>query len=125
MKSGLFPGCEKNFKNVLHPDPIGASLSSVMNDPLYLSNINDEKTRILTAIGISVCNDCCPTVEVSNVETACSFINGRFDDVDWDWTGPDHSNALIFGDDPSVILTDDDEGNEGYFAVRLIQSINA
>lgn len=91
-----------------------------MNDPLYLSNINDEKTRILTAIGISVCNDCCPTVEVSNVEAACRFINDRFDDVDWDWEG---DGATIFGDDPSIPVTDDDDGSEAHFTIRLVQSL--
>lgn len=81
-----------------------------------------EIQQILVAIGLSIATKTCPVVEVANVEAACRFIQSRFDDVDWDWEG---DGASIFGDDPSIPVCDDDEGNEAHFTIDLVQSINA
>ena len=81
-----------------------------------------EIQRILVAIGLSVATKTCPTVEVCNVESACQWIQSRFDDVDWDW---DENTASIFGDDRRIPVCDDDEGNEAHFTIRLVQTVNA
>ena len=83
-----------------------------------------EVQQILVAIGLSIAAKTCPTVEVSNVHSACRFIQSRFDDVDWDWDSA-HDDATIFGDDRRIPVCDDDEGNEAHFTIRLIQTINA
>ena len=80
-----------------------------------------EIQRILVAIGLSIAAKTCPTVEVPNVESACRFVQSRFDDVDWDWESG-HDDAVIFGDDRRIPICDDDEGNEAHFTIRLIQA---
>ena len=78
--------------------------------------------QILVAIGLSIATKTCPTVEVSNTEAACRFIQSRFDDVDWDWADSGHDDAAIFGDDRRIPICDDDDGNEAHFTIRLIQT---
>ena len=88
--------------------------------PHSLPVMQTESLRILTAIDESIATASCPTVEVCNVESACHFIQSRFDDVDWDWESG-HDDATIFGDDRRIPICDDDDGNEAHFTIRLIQ----
>jgi hypothetical protein len=82
-----------------------------------------ETQQILIAIGLSIATKTCPEIEVCNVESACRFIQSRFDDVDWDWVDSGHDDATIFGDDRRIPICDDDDGNEAHFTIRLIQTV--
>jgi len=70
---------------------------------------------IATAKPVSV------AVPFADIDSAIAFIRSRFDDVDWDGF-PDR--VTIFGDDPSIPVSDDGDGDEGHFVLNLVFPIN-
>lgn len=66
---------------------------------------------IATARPVSV------AIPADSIESAISFLRSRFDDVDWD-SFPDR--ITIFGDDPSIPVADDGDGDEGRFVLHLV-----
>ena len=99
------------------------SIELGLGDVVTAENI-DELTAIftneslLTAVADSVATALPVTVTVSNVEAAIRFIRSRFVDVDWDGF-PDR--VTIFGDDPSVPVSESGDGDEGHFVLNLMR----
>ena len=77
------------------------------------------KLSILAAVADSVATAQPVNVAVpaDSIESAIAFIRSRFADVDWD-TFP--NRITIFGDDPSIPIPDDGEGDEGHFVLHLV-----
>jgi hypothetical protein len=69
-----------------------------------------------TAIADSIANASVPTVSVPNIEATIAWIRSRFVDVDWDLF-PDR--VVIFGDDPSIPVSESGDGEEGHFVLTL------
>lgn len=77
------------------------------------------KLTLLSAVADSVATARPVNVAVpaDSIESAVAFIRSRFADVDWD-TFP--NRITIFGDDPSIPIPDDGEGDEGHFVLNLV-----
>ena len=69
------------------------------------------------AIAESIANRSVPSVRIPDIEKAIAWIERTFDDVDWD---PFPDRITIFGDDPSVPVADDGDGDEGHFVLHLV-----
>ena len=57
-------------------------------------------------------------VPADSIESAVAFIRSRFDDVDWD-EFPDR--VTIFGDDPSVPVSESGDGLESHFVLEILR----
>jgi hypothetical protein len=75
---------------------------------------------IITAVADSVATALPVDVNVPyvNIDAAIRFIRSRFVDVDWD-TFPDR--VTIFGNDSSIPVSPDGDGDEGHFVLNLIR----
>jgi hypothetical protein len=79
---------------------------------------------IITAVADSVATALPVDVNVPyvNIDAAIRFIRSRFVDVDWD-TFPDR--VTIFGNDSSIPVSPDGDGDEGHFVLNLIFPVTA
>lgn len=77
------------------------------------------KLTLLAAVAdsIAMARPVSVAIPADSIESAVTFIRSRFDDVDWD-TFP--NRITIFGDDPSIPVADDGDGNEGHFVIELV-----
>lgn len=77
------------------------------------------KLTILAAIADSIATAQPISVAVpsADVDSAVAFIRSRYVDVDWD-TFP--NRITIFGDDASIPVADDGDGDEGHFVLDLV-----
>ncbi len=77
------------------------------------------KLTILAAIADSIATAQPISVAVpsADVDSAVAFIRSHFVDVDFD---PFPDRVTIFGDDPSIPVADDGDGDEGHFVIDLI-----
>lgn len=66
---------------------------------------------IATAQPVSV------AIPADGIESAIAFIRSRFVDVDFD---PHPDRVTIFGDDSSVPVSADGDGDEGHFVLHLV-----
>ena len=69
-----------------------------------------------TAIADSIATASVPSVCVPDIEATIAWIRSSFVDVDWD---PFADRVVIFGDDPSVPVSESGEGDEGHFVLTL------
>lgn len=56
-------------------------------------------------------------IPADSIESAVAFIRSRFVDVDFD---PFPDRITVFGDDPSIPVADDGNGDEGHFVLNLV-----
>ncbi len=76
------------------------------------------QNELLTAVADSVATAQTISVSVSDVDAAIRFIRRSFVDVDFD---PFPDRVTIFGDDPSIPVSADGEGDEGHFVLNLMR----
>lgn len=76
------------------------------------------KLTLLTAVSDSTATGLPVSVSVSDVDAAIRFIRRSFVDVDFD---PFPDRVTIFGDDPSIPVSADGEGDEGHFVLNLMR----
>lgn len=69
-----------------------------------------------SAIAESISQRSVPSVRIPDLDSAIAWIERTFDDVDWD---PFPDRITIFGDDPSVPVSEDGDGMEGHFVLNL------
>lgn len=70
------------------------------------------------AISESIAHRNVPTLSVPDIESAVRWIERTFDDVDWD---PFPDRITIFGDDPSVPVSPDGDGDEAHFVLNILR----
>lgn len=70
------------------------------------------------AISESIAHRSVPTLSVPDIESAVCFIERNFHDVDWD---PFPDRVTIFGDDPSIPVAEDGNGDEGHFVLNILR----
>jgi len=70
------------------------------------------------AISESIANRSVPSVRVPDIESAVAWIERNFVDVDWD---PFPDRITIFGDDPSVPVSDSGDGLESHFVLEILR----
>ena len=77
------------------------------------------KLTLLAAIADSIATARCVRVATpaSDIEAVVAWIERTFDDVDYD---PHPDRITIFGDDPSIAVPDDGDGDEGHFVIDLV-----
>lgn len=77
------------------------------------------KLTLLAAIADSIATARCVRVATpaSGIDDAVAFIRSRFVDVDFD---PHPDRVTVFGDDPSIPVADDGDGDEGHFVIDLV-----
>jgi hypothetical protein len=76
------------------------------------------QNELLTAVADSIATAQTISVSVSDVDAAIRFIRRSFVDVDFD---PFPDRVTIFGDDPSIPVSADGEGDEGHFVLNLMR----
>lgn len=72
---------------------------------------------VATARPVNVAISTASVDEAVDLMEAVTFIRHRFDDVDWDIFP---NRITIFGDDASVPVADDGDGDEGHFVLHLV-----
>jgi hypothetical protein len=77
----------------------------------------EQRQAIAAAVADSIATAQLVTVTVTNVENAIRFLRSRFMDVDWD-SYPDR--ITIFGDDSSIPVSSDGDGDEGHWVLNLV-----
>ena len=77
----------------------------------------EQRQAIAAAVADSIATGQPVTVTVSNVEAAIRFIRRSFVDVDFD---PFPDRITIFGDDPSVPVSESGDGYEAHFVLNLV-----
>jgi hypothetical protein len=70
-----------------------------------------------SAIDDSIANASVPTVRVPDLDATVRWIERNFHDVDWD---PFPDRITIFGDDPSIPVSESGDGDEGHFVLNLV-----
>lgn len=77
------------------------------------------KLTLLAAIAdsIATARPVSVAIPADSIESAVAFIRSRYVDVDWD-TFP--NRVTIFGDDASIPVADDGDGDEGHFVIDLV-----
>ena len=70
------------------------------------------------AISESIAHRSVPTLSVPDIEAAVAWIERNHHDVDWD---PHPDRITIFGDDPFILVSDDDDGLEAHFVLEILR----
>jgi hypothetical protein len=71
-----------------------------------------------SAIAESIAHRSVPSVRVPDIESAVRWIERNHHDVDWD---PHPDRITIFGDDPFILVSDDDDGSEAHFVLEILR----
>ena len=87
---------------------------------LVMQNFNlsaESVAAIRTAIADSIATGQCITVPITDLENTLRFIGCHYDDCDFDCF---LNQTTIFGDDPSVPVSEEGDGYEAHFVLNLV-----
>ena len=87
---------------------------------LVMQNFNlsaESVAALRTAIADSIATGQCITVPITDLENTLRFIGCHYDDCDFDCF---LNQTTIFGDDPSVPVSEEGDGYEAHFVLNLV-----
>jgi hypothetical protein len=91
---------------------------SLSLNPMQNFNLSAESVAaIRTAIADSIATGQCVTVPITDLENTLRFIGCHYDDCDFDCF---LNQTTIFGDDPSIPVSEEGDGYEAHFVLNLV-----